>query len=51
MIEKSLDRLKRDYNELQNFLKRLERDGELNRIPLVQSKMKFLVSAIVRLES
>jgi hypothetical protein len=50
MIESSLDRLKKDYNELQKFMKRLERDGEQCRIPLVQDKMKFLVARISVLE-
>ena len=51
MIESNLDRLKKDYKDLQFFMKRLERDGETKRLPMVQDKLKFLVNKIVQLES
>jgi hypothetical protein len=50
MLYNQLDSLKRDYVELQYFLKRLEREGDSKRIQLFQEKSKYLVASINRME-
>ena len=50
MTETSLERLKRDHTELQNFLRRVERDGDVHKIPFIQEKLRYLVNTITRIE-
>jgi hypothetical protein len=50
MLYNQLDSLKRDYVELQYFLRRLEKEGDTKKIQIFQEKSKYLVASINRME-
>ena len=45
-----LNSLKADFLELTYFIRRLEKNGEHDRIPLFQEKMKLIANAINEME-
>ena len=45
-----VDSLKKDFVELGYFIRRLEKDGEVNKIPFFQEKLKLIVDAINSIE-
>ena len=49
-MNNQLVRLRQDAEELQYFLKRLEKEGEEKKIPLIKSKIEYMLDAISRLE-
>lgn len=51
MLYNQLDSLKKDYLELQYFLRRLEKEGDTRKIQIFQEKSKYLVASINRMES
>jgi len=51
MVTSQLSRLKQDFQELQFFLRRLEKDGEDIKQTITKDKLKMIVDAINRLES
>ena len=50
MAIRHVDSLKKDFLELTYFIRRLEKDGETERIPLFQEKLKLIVDAINSIE-
>jgi hypothetical protein len=51
MVTSQLSRLKQDFQELQFFLRRLEKDGDFLKQEITRDKLKIIVSAINRIES
>jgi hypothetical protein len=49
-MNNQLVRLRQDAEELQYFLKRLEKEGEEKKIPFIKSKIEYMLDAISRLE-
>lgn len=50
LLISKLDRLKKDLNETQYFILRLEKEGALERIPFFKIKLKTLIDSIHFLE-
>jgi hypothetical protein len=50
LLISKLDRLKKDLNETQYFILRLEKEGAVERIPFFRIKLKTLTDSIHFLE-
>lgn len=46
MAYPQLVRLKQDYRDLQYFLLRLQKDGDVNRVEQIKGKLMFLIDRI-----
>ena len=46
-----VDSLKKDFDQICYFIRRLEKDGELDKIPIFQEKLKLVAEAINSIES
>jgi hypothetical protein len=50
MITSQLERLKQDYKELDYYIQRLQKEGNIDRIGGIQKKQKMLKDTIETLE-
>jgi hypothetical protein len=51
MITSQLDRLKQDYQELDYYIQRLQKEGDITSVMGMQKKQKFLQEGIRSLQA
>lgn len=51
MITSQLDRLKQDYQELDYYIQRLQKEGDITSVTGMQKKQKFLQEGIRSLQA
>lgn len=51
MIFPQLKQLKRDIEQTEHFIRRLEKDGDQDKVPFYKSKLLRLQQAVIKIES